>query len=168
MLYCFLVASVCSQSWQSPSLSSAPLWTSPDVKWRRKSQCPVLCCSAGSLPFVLLEKGSHRCGEIRELPLPAGQPLSSRRWPLSRRAARSPELTGWNPGLIKTDAKPPVDFKALAQRVTASSHLLTPLFMGLFRWGFLGQCLGGSQLSSPAGRQPAPNRVRNQAAFYQF
>lgn len=109
----------------------------------------------GSSLFERQEKGSCcRCGEIRELPLPAGQPLSSRGWPLSQWAAKSPKLTGWNPGLIKTGAKPPIDFKALAQHVTAPKGRLVPLFMGLFQWLFL----GGAQTphSSPplqTGRQ---------------
>lgn len=154
---------------------------SPDVMQRRKKSVPgFVCCGSGPAAacaelrrevchfFERREKGSRCHGEIRELPLPAGQPLSSRGWPLSQWAAKSPKLTGWNPGLIKIDAKPPIDFKALAQPIVVSNGRLTPLFMGLFLMGFLRRCSNSSQLRSPADRQPAPNRVHHQTAFYQF
>lgn len=123
----------------------------------------------GSSLFERQEKGSCCCwGEIRELPLPAGQPLSSQAWPLSQWAAKSPKLTGWNPGLIKTGAKPPIDFEALAQRVTASKGRLAPLFMGLFRWLFL----GGAQTTRSSPPLRTGSRLQTQLIirqlFYQF
>lgn len=121
----------------------------PDITQRRRKIGASFCllwfgsCHGSRWAEVwglsLLEcqgKGSCCCGEIQELPLPAGQPVSSWGWPLSKWAAKSPKLTGWNPGLIKPSAKPPIDFKALSQPSSSCPTRLTPLFMGLLRWVF--------------------------------
>lgn len=123
----------------------------------------------GSSLFERQEKGSCCCcWEIRELPLPAGQPLSSWAWPLSQWAAKSPKLTGWNPGLIKTGAKPPIDSEALAQRVIMSKARLTPLFTGLFRWLFLGAAQRLTALLPCRQGADSKPSAHHQAAFYQF
>lgn len=153
LLFCFLVW-VFADNLGKASLLHWLLYEHhpPDIMQRRKKKIGAWVCllwfvshhhlrwaeTWGSSLFERQERGSCCCGEIRELPLPAGQPLSSWGWPLSQWAAESPKLTGWNPGLIKTGAKPPMDFGALAQRVITSKGRLTPLFMGLFWWLLLG------------------------------
>lgn len=108
VLLCFLVLSICSRFWQSPSPTLAPLGTSRSRHHaeEEKSVPGFVCCGSGPAAA----RAEPRC-EVHRF-LSAGRKeaaaagksgsflfllvsvFSSRHWPLSQWAAKSPKLTG--------------------------------------------------------------------------